>query len=239
MKKAVLLDFDGVINVNNNINNKVANLSVKYLSKELNVSYKRAESLNRIYYPTLGHTCKTVDYIKRGKQNISTESLKRYNEFVFNNLDYDKVLENIYEEEKIYINNFFKKISEIQKIADVYIFTNAPKIWCDNILKKFKLDNVISEDKLITSDKLDMVKPSEKVYFKVHSDFLQNYSHIFFIDDAYKNLIIPQKILNWKGIYYSGHNSVMAEQGYNSILVSKNLDDIINYVRYYTNELEF
>ena len=199
-KNTLLLDLDGVVNINKKIDKKVFDLSVKYLQKELKVNIEKAKKINSKYYPKLGHTYKIIKYFDK---DVREESyyLDKYNNFVFNSIDYNYLYKSLTTEDYIHFEKFNNFLESLSLFVNYYIYTNAPYIWCYEILKMTGLNDKFEKDKLITSDVIKYTKPEIESYSSIDSKF--NNDKLFFVDDSYKNLIYPSKVLDWKCIHFA------------------------------------
>lgn len=200
LSPCILLDFDGVILKNNKVDAYITKKSIEHVSVSRKISLDHATKLNKKLYPKLGHT----SLINTDIHSVS-KSIKEYNNYVFDNLDYSKIDEMLTKNDKSYI----QKIFEIQNEYSIPlgIFTNAPLSWCESILTLCDIDiyKQFDEQFLFTSDK-SFVKPLQISY-----DTVEKYTdnkHLFFIDDKKNNIKPIENKNQWSGIYLDEKTSL-------------------------------
>ena len=135
----VILDFDGVICKNRKLYHEVNMKSVTFVSQKTQFSFDEALHFNNKNYKKHGHT---VNMLKN--YGIQT-SLKEYNEFVFDDTMWDKVSKSLTNRDILDILNIkaFNSIIEDKSI----LFSNAPSIWCCNIVNMcgFTMDELFDD----------------------------------------------------------------------------------------------
>lgn len=196
----ILLDFDGVVLKNRHIDAYITKKSIEYVSISRKISLDNAMKLNARLYPKLGHTSLINSDI-----NSVSKSIKDYNNYVFDDLDYSKIDTMLNDHNKNYIH----KIFEIKNEGSIPlgIFTNAPLSWCESILMLCDIDinNEFDENYIFTSD-LSFVKPLQISYDTVET-YIDNKS-IYFIDDKKTNIEPIKDKDIWHGIHLDENTSL-------------------------------
>lgn len=178
--KVALVDFDGVILKNVNVQNQVAQRVVKYVQETTqSSSYQSAERLNKYMYRRFGHTLLGMTEVYGKEVDFS---LKDFNAFVYDGLELQQ--EDFYavKSELMEWKVFANKMK--QHGIPVYIFSNAPNEWCLKFIDEkdfagFTLD-------LVAEPKEMMLKPKRHVYDNLDKKFMGK--KIYFIDDKIKNM---------------------------------------------------
>jgi FMN phosphatase YigB (HAD superfamily) len=213
MKKVLLLDYDGVVLRNRTASSlitKRAGLftqSVFTRKNNITITTKDASDLSYNLYKGYGHTLLGLNGI--GLKNVL---LKDYNNFVYSHIDYDEL---------IMENNDMKDINHIvstckaQKI-DVFFFSNAPRVWIYNTLKrnKYLSTNICDvRDILEISDNdCTFLKPKSEIYDALEERFKNNV--IVFVDDNSYNMTYTINKNNWINVLYCGVNSDVSDNMY-------------------------
>jgi len=194
--KVLLLDMDGVVLHQPNIHSFVAMRVSAFVRRKLtpiipNISYEKAENINRALYMTYGHTLIGLNSVF----NTNT-SIAEFNSHVYDNVTMD------------YIPNFQddsmmrKNANEVLQVLEqchfreipVYIFSNAPIRWNRTVLDMMGLpirtDYILGSDHPVF-DKRGLLKPQAGLYHEV--SHLMNYRHsssheLVFVDDSLMNL---------------------------------------------------
>tara|TARA_Y100000389_G_scaffold109924_1_gene107044 strand:+ start:23333 stop:23974 length:642 start_codon:yes stop_codon:yes gene_type:complete len=196
----ILLDFDGVVLKNKKVDSYITKKSIEHVAVSRNISLDHAKQLNTKLYPKLGHT----SLINTDIHSLS-RSIKEYNNYVFNELDYSKIDRMLTKNDKSYVHKIFEIPNE-QSIP-LGIFTNAPLSWCESVLMLCDIDinKEFSEKYLFTSDN-SFVKPLQISYDVVEKSMKNR--HIFFIDDKKSNLEPIEDKNKWSGIHLDEKTSL-------------------------------
>lgn len=227
MNKALLLDFDGVVCKSKTAGAKVAKRAGIYTWKKLNapqltnkpsqskfndnenmVSVSDAENICFNAYKGFGHTI--IGLKALGFKDIS---LREYNQFVYNTIDYDKVRN----EDLNDLTEVRKMIAECQDMnVQVYLFTNAPKIWYGNVLQEHGdiLNKVIDiRDVLGTSEDDEVyLKPYSTIYRSIRNNFPNH--KLYFVDDNVINMQHTLGVHNWINVLYCPVNKKVDDTSY-------------------------
>lgn len=220
MQKALLLDFDGVVCKSKSAGAKVAKRAGIYTWKKVNspnlldkrksnlVSVKDAENICFNAYKGFGHTVIGLRAI--GLNNIS---LSEYNNFVYNTIDYDKVCQEDLNDLSEVRNLLC--ICEDMKIQ-VYLFTNAPKVWYANVLQEDGdiLNKLVDiRDVLgVSEDDETYLKPHSTVYNSIRNVFPNH--KLFFIDDSLINMKHTLGLHNWVNLLYCPADRKLDDSSY-------------------------
>lgn len=205
----ILLDFDGVILKNRHIDAYITKKSIEHVSISRKISLDHAMKLNSKLYPKLGHT----SLINSDMCSVS-KSIKDYNNYVFDNLNYSTIDTMLDDYNKNYIHNIFEIKND--KSVPLGIFTNAPLSWCESILMLCDIDinEEFDENYIFTSDN-SFVKPLQISYDTVEKNI--DNKKIYFIDDKKTNIQPIQDKTRWNGIHLHENTS---------------LHEIMNYLLY-------
>jgi hypothetical protein len=186
--RTVLLDFDGVVFKNKRATDIITDKSIKFIQSKTKYNYEQAEKINKVIYPTKGHTSFAI--------NNKKETLIDYNEYVFENFDYNQLNDIVTKYDKELIQNLvnIKKYRGIEFI----LFTNAPIMWCLHVMHSmdFKLDDLFLLDKIFTSDN-GLIKPMNECYDNIEKNIKERKLH--FIDDKMSNILPISSNNNWCG----------------------------------------
>ena len=205
----ILLDFDGVILKNRHIDAYITKKSIEHVSISRKISLDHAMKLNSKLYPKLGHT----SLINSDMYSVS-KSIKDYNNYVFDNLNYSTIDTMLDDYNKKYIHKIFEIKND--KSVPLGIFTNAPLSWCESILMLCDIDinEEFNENYIFTSDN-SFVKPLQISYDTVEKNI--DNKKIYFIDDKKTNIQPIEDKTRWNGIHLHENTS---------------LHEIMNYLLY-------
>lgn len=180
MKQTLLLDFDGVILRHQKATSKIISRSEAYANNFLKLKSPRALSMiNKEIYKLSGHTVNGL--LKMGYE----ANYGDFNKLVYADLDYDKLFKDIFQTNKEDIQNLSDLRSQCRlDEIDIRLFSNAPDIWCQEILKRMCLPG-ISNLLPIESD-LTLNKPQSRIYQCIE-DIIED-GIIHFVDDRFENL---------------------------------------------------
>jgi FMN phosphatase YigB (HAD superfamily) len=171
--------------------------------------------INKSLYQSAGHTL-------LGLQKLGYEtSLDDFNKYVYGGLDYSILRDDLSDLHKhdVEVMKTMKSMCADNGV-DVYIFSNAPDVWCDTVseaLFSFTFPTTSS----FTNG---LFKPNPFTYTKVDQHL--NSDRYFFVDDKIINFVNMPKTGKWKGCWLN--NEEMSQD--NDILFAKDLSDVVNYV---------
>lgn len=210
-QKVVFLDVNGVVYRNNKVLNNIRQNIVQYCAKELNTSLTQARKINHILHAEYGHTYKGLKEIYDIDKTLLHFNTEVYNSTLFN--DVYKVQDDVYDHMHFQILKDTIRKCELSDIP-VYLFTNAPMIWCHHILNVSGLNQYIPETNIISCDhhimtyyKEDGLKPLNDIYATLQQ-YIEHKYHLYeplfiIVDDSLKNLTPIINLSSWIPIYYN------------------------------------
>jgi len=209
MNKVLLLDFDGVIFKNKGALQIVSNKAARFVKNNVKLSNKDSHIVNKYLYKSFGHTL-------YGLNNLGYNiNIKDYNDYVYKNINYKYFIIN-----KSDVKDIKVIIERCKKYnIKIYIFSNSPKCWCDNILDCMNID----KNNMRYIDTMNLLKPDKELYDKIEKE--NQDSKIYFVDDSFINF--KHTLLNpkWKNIMFDT-KKIHIESNINLKIIN-NLYDII------------
>jgi FMN phosphatase YigB (HAD superfamily) len=193
-RKTLLLDFDGVVFKNHKLHKVVANRCEQFMHKYVKVrDQETLTRCNKSLYETTGHT---LLGLQRLGYNITFED---FNNYVYKDIDFKNNLKDISEEHVRDIH----ALKKIQKHCEVnnyglYIFSNAPDIWCDSICE-ILLGYSVPSTYIYTNN---ILKPNPYSYIRVQQ-YCDSDEYIF-VDDKLGNLLNVPVNGRWTCMWLNG-----------------------------------
>jgi hypothetical protein len=186
----LVLDFDGVVFINKNVNTKVIRKSIKYVSKKTSLSRKDSAVFNNSMYMKHGHTVSMLNYF--GFEN----TLEEYNNFVFDEEMWDDI-ENLMTDQDKHNFEAVLNANSLMNSKSV-LFSNAPYIWCSKILdlNGFNINDMFEDIHTCDHDE-SKLKPNNTVYKQIEEN--NKGDTLYFLDDNEKNLI--NLSTQWKTVH--------------------------------------
>lgn len=227
--KVLLLDMDGVVTKNKMLSSAIKNRVNAYVKKMVNkrISNKAAAEYNKHLYMNHGHTLLGLQ--KEVDINITLDDFCDY--------VYDKNFLNSIKFENEPNKEMNKLIDNCRKLKiPIYIFSNAPEIWCKKVLNHMEIDDTIE---ILGCDHYlynfsfypsMCLKPNYITYIKVMNYLNKSYNKpekILFVDDSIKNIIPMMDHPQWKTIWMNNSFS-------NPHIYSKTLNTINTLDELYT-----
>jgi FMN phosphatase YigB (HAD superfamily) len=195
MDKCLLLDFDGVIINNETINENVTEKASCFLAKHTHIKPQSAVKINRKNYRKFGHTLYLTNYINKNKKKYEPLTIDDFNNYVYDE-DFirSNCLSHLNSNDTTLFTEWVYFIDETKRAAlfnDVYIFSNAPSLWINQIMRelerlsgiKMNIDDVIS----VPEEFHNNLKPDLYPYDQFTSSYSYE-SEIIFVDDSETNL---------------------------------------------------
>lgn len=182
----VLLDFDGVVLKNHQIQQRVSQLCTRFVEKRTKLK-KSASVLNKNLYSAYGHTAVGLNIL--GYETSKEE----FNDFVYGQINYED-LRDIKETHRSDVLEF-KRVYEwfkSQTLYDLTIFSNAPDSWTSTISRMMIDEEVPS----LAVQMGEFFKPQKECYDAVNKDG----SRIVFLDDNLTNVMESPE--SWKSSLY-------------------------------------
>lgn len=119
-----MFDFDGVILTNKYVQQRVTDICVRYISKTTGLSMERSQSINRRFYPLLGHSSKLVN----------GGSLSNFNSFVYSPEHIEECTRFLHYTDRDRMESVFEVMTDYsERGISPYIFTDAPEQWIRDI----------------------------------------------------------------------------------------------------------
>lgn len=175
MKRALLLDFDGVVLRKHQAHNLVGLRCQNFVQRQLKLKNPlKAREMNVNLYRTYGHTL-------MGLRKLGYDiDLEEFNQFVYTCLPYHTLFKDVCETNRLDIRNV-ERINEfcLENDIDVYLFSNAPDVWCHTILDYMRVP-------LMRTLKHEALKPDRMCFQEIHPT-LQRYDQLVFVDDSFIN----------------------------------------------------
>ena len=183
--KALLLDMDGVILNHHKANALIREKCEKYIEYTLDMSREEARMVNSYLYDKYGHTAIGVQ--KMFKKNITIDEFSR---FVYDSMTMLQI-QHMTPSDTTYETG--KKINALVEVCfdngiPVYVFSNAPMVWCQWGCWITRLNHKISPLNMITCDHGNggLLKPNPAIYEYVHQ--MLQFDELLFVDDSIKNM---------------------------------------------------
>lgn len=207
--KVLLLDVDGVIIQQPKVIQHVSRNIVQYFSKELDLPMHNALQVNKLLYSEYGHSY-------RGLRKVFNfdKSIHHFNTSVYT----PDVLQLVKESNQDMLQhvNYMQLKQMVLRCrcenVPVYLFTNAPFVWCKTVLSASGLDKFIPDEHIISCDhdvmlyhEDDGFKPAGVVYETVQH-YINNVHRLedslfVFIEDSFKNLVPIVGESSWLPVY--------------------------------------
>ena len=219
MQRVLLLDFDGVVCNHTRASYEIAKRSQDFVKKVVNVKTDRdARLLNTHLYKTYGHTA--VGLQKMGYK----VSPKDFNDFVYSSLNYEDLFKDLKA-------NHRKDIADLQytsqlckeKGVPIFIFSNAPRDWCYNII-----DSMLDDSMWINMiDNQNDLKPSFVLYENISYKFKE--CKIVFVDDQIINFSWTLNNPQWTNVHFTHETYDTGEKNKQLICIQslRDLDSVL------------
>lgn len=214
VNRAVILDVDGVMLRHLPSMIKVSRRIDKFVAKTAGVSNSHGSRINQHLYKTFGHT-----FVGLQKMYPKTITLDEFNDFVYTEDVIRSIHHSTYNVDVIEHVIILQRFLEACKTAGtpVYMFSNAPLVWCDAVKHAYNLRKWIPESSIISCQHdvfQGFLKPNPIVYetlqqylrFEHQNDGLQ----FLYVDDSFVNLVPVLDKPLWKPILFEAELSPMA-----------------------------
>lgn len=200
-RRALLLDFDGVVLRNHKIHRYVGNVCTRVLSQKAKLDYATAKDVNSRWYPIYGHSSFIIDK----KYGIPC-SVKEFNDLVYEKyMDFDLVQQMLSPQDIVYAHQFADVIDTCAPDT-TFLFSNANDRWCANLMSMLGIQGAIPTSRYLCSDNLEALKPSNKSYSNAENHVRRAFPDVtqfVGVDDQAKNVRGMCKRRDWIGIYYT------------------------------------
>lgn len=215
-KKIALVDFDGVILRNNKPYKTIVKRIETYVSQQLGIKNdKLIKSINTQLYQSCNHTInglKTLDCIDT--------NLSAFNKKIYSNLDVEWKLD---ENEIKNWENFYNFMHKQQ--IPVYLFSNAPKTWCNHFIKNYNIEYIYDHISFYPPAIFpqDLLKNDKHLYQAITNKF--NKHNIIFFDDTFANFKPILKHPKWTSVWINNEAEYTFKLN-NGMYIMKELSDI-------------
>lgn len=195
----LLLDFDGVLFNNKNVQSIVADRSVAFVKQHLHLStYREARFVNRALYPLKGHTALILENdpnaVRDYNRMVFDESLLYMLPGLVNMQDYE------------HMKKFGRLRHRLSENVRVGLCTNTTFSYCQEIMHALNVSIGDMFDDVFTSDS-GLVKPQDDFWTDVE-DQLPGKSPIVLLDDSPLNVQGVQTREHWKAVIVSDPESL-------------------------------
>lgn len=206
-KKALLLDVDGVVFNHKGLLRKVSSNVVNYVAKKLNVEQHEAAGINTLLYSQFGHT-----HIGMKRVYNIDHTIDDFSAHVYDDEMLDKLHSTVLDGELMKNSTDVRLIANKCKMHDIemYLFSNAPYVWCKTVVDVLMLQDVIAQDQILCSDH-DVFQGSLKPQKRVYDTIANVISHkhrdddiqLIYVDDSFTNLVPVLGDSRWRPIYFN------------------------------------
>jgi FMN phosphatase YigB (HAD superfamily) len=182
MSRALLLDFDGVVLRKHHAHDVVSMRCRKYVQKFVPIRNPvKANELNRHLYRTHGHTV-------LGLRKIGYDvEVNEFNNQVYSSIPYTQLFNKIQSTHVEDIKSVLKVLNYCKSNdIDVHLFSNAPDVWCLQILHAMGIDVEAYFEGSLSVITGTYLKPEKECYDAVKV-ILNKYDQICFVDDTLVN----------------------------------------------------
>lgn len=189
MNHTLLFDVDGILLRNRTISELVTFRSICFLKDHKRFqemyklsfpSFKFANKINSLSYPSLGHTSFIIEN--------SEECAKAYNDYVFDDNTLFFIRNNLTNADFEHLNNIERILNDRDDVhLHIGLCTNAPLRYCEAVLYPGYSGSSFKNELLsnaFTSDS-GLLKPNDNFYEAVEKALPD--SNIHFIDDSFVN----------------------------------------------------
>lgn len=199
MKKALLLDVDGVVLRNAATSNMVKHRVIEYVRYKTAAPLTKAAAINKRAYTIYGHTLLGL----RALYPSMSPTLADFNDYVYT----DDLVEAA-SKTCTYETGAFDEANQIRFLMSyckglgvpVYLYSNAPKKWLEMVCDMYDLD--MNADNMLASDNEkvfqgdEVLKPQLRSYARVQKHLLDIHGkdiRFLFVDDSIDNVEVPHK----------------------------------------------
>jgi hypothetical protein len=196
MTTRLLLDFDGVLLRNKNIDKYQHVQSALFVRRVTGLSLEKCQKFNQKYFPIYGHTVSMLNNMLGANVTI-----QEYDDFVFDTKKMRQLNNLVTSDTKEHMLNFDYVIKYCKDYNVPYnVFSNANVKWIDHFCHV--IGSKINEEEVIwPNGDLTNLKPKEKAYDNIENKFDEN--RFLFVDDAHVNLDIPEKRERWIPVHFN------------------------------------
>lgn len=211
-RRALLIDFDGVVFRNRRAHGIVGERIVEYVKSRTGVStYWEAKQLNKTAYEQYGHTLTGLADMRPDLEL----SIEDFNDFVYergvvsaaaSSVCYDRD-----DRPPVDARAFLRYCESID--VTPYIYSNAPKTWVAMGCEMYGID--VPEDRVMSPDSAAMsrggqvLKPDLASFARAGSRALDEcgeHADILFVDDGAANCFMSEHYMGWRTFLFEDGN---------------------------------
>lgn len=209
MSQRILLDFDGIVFRNRNIQNKVTEKSIQFVKKHGHFKTdQEALYFNATQYPVKGHSA-----LLSPKYRSVRKAINDYNESVFDEQLMYTISNTVNEDDHRHVQRMLAIKRTLPSDVRFHLCTNAPLRYCEHVMNSLALPMHLLFDTecAFTSDH-DLVKPQPAFWDAVekHPYFSDKTTTIELVDDSLVHILslndrsrwIPHFINTDKNLYF-------------------------------------
>lgn len=198
MRKALLLDFDGVVLKHCAAHELVTNRCRRFIQNKLNIHY--SNSIADGLYKTYGHSVIAINKISNNKAT-KTE----FNNYVYHGVDasWFRDLQSMEHQ------NHFKTVKQLVEKSlnsntELYLFSNAPSVWIETAMRSYDPSGYFMSNISIIESGPDLLKPNPQVYEFIEQ--MLKVDEICFVEDSLINLTPLINNSKWIKVWYNDTN---------------------------------
>ncbi len=220
MGKVVLLDVDGVILRHPPTLNKIGKRIDSLVAKTVGVSEEHGAKINQRLYKTFGHT-----YIGLRKMYPRIMSLDDFNQSIYTEdalMSIQRCTYNVDVLESIIVMQRFLQTCNNAGVP-VYMFSNAPRVWCEEIYNSFHIHRWIPSDHILSCDHeifQGHLKPQPIVYDTLQQylrfQYKNDHLRMIFVDDTFANLVPIMDKPYWKPVLFDTNVPMVSPKIYHA-----------------------
>lgn len=219
-RRAVLLDFDGVLCKSKTAERFIGRRCIEFVKQMTGLSHDNAVALNNVAYQTSGHTSLGLVRMGYGGSNAA-QMLGRFNYHVYekNKIDYKRLFfeSGADEDGGFNLDEFLELCYRCHNTrTDVFIFSNAPSCWVNGVCESFGVDLAKLKVSILPVDQ--HVKPCIQSFVRAERALEDTHGYhasrttILFADDKMFNLApissgsgcFDNRVqMSWLGMHYT------------------------------------
>jgi FMN phosphatase YigB (HAD superfamily) len=198
MKRALLLDFDGVVVRNRMVHRVVADACTTCVARKAGVSLAEARRVNDALYPRLGHSSLVLTRHFGVPTTPSEFNATVYDEL----LDYDfiaRCLRSRADQEHA------RALANMIDSRNTLVFSNAPWGWCERILSFLGIGGAVMRSNAICSDSTQLFKPDPRAFAEAEfraSLAVPGVQEFVFVDDSPANVAAAADRPGWTPVHF-------------------------------------
>lgn len=213
MQQVILLDIDGVVVPNCPL---VGQSIERYVARHCSIPIKQARIVNQCLYKNYGHSCTGLQQVYGLRR-----TLDEFNAEVYGDLPgLHAWLDSLCPERCSGVTTAVRRFQ--RNNCSIYSFSNAPPDWCQSMLSKLKLQDIVE-----VVSPVPYLKPQPAAYMHVNSVLQekgQSGAPIHFIDDSMQNLLPIADKPYWTGyLFRNEHNLTVKNSHFHPVDMLSNV----------------